>query len=100
MPDVKTRPDQSTGRIRNIPRHFGGDGVDGERQFQDALEALYSLGADDGVARLIAHQIEDGYGVVVEAALNYGRQLGPDAEEAVDVLSDEEFEVRMGRARS
>jgi hypothetical protein len=57
------------------------------------------MGRNDPVIALIARQIDHAYGECMDAAVTYGRALGPDSKENIDDLSDAEYEVRMGKAR-
>jgi hypothetical protein len=90
---------EAPGRIWLIPHYFGGDGATGDAAWDAALGALTHLAKGDPVLRLIVKQVDDAWADCVESALRYGRELGPDAQDNVGQLSDDEYEVRMGKAR-
>jgi hypothetical protein len=97
---TEVRPRTLTGPIYSIAHYFGGDGALGDSGWDHAMDALRKIAKGDPVLMLIWKALDDAWADCVESAVRYGRVLGPDAEDNVDQLSDEEYEDRMGKARA
>jgi hypothetical protein len=99
FPIKVTEPKRPSGRILSIPTYYGGEGVLGELSWVDAFRALRQLAKSDPVLSLIANQLDNAWADCVDSFCSYGMEIGPDAERSLDDISDEEFEVRTGKAR-